>query len=471
MRSFSSLVSLLALACCSVVVVSQPSADEVPEFFDTRSKWFGCGLHVVDQGQCGSCWAASAASVFGDRLCIWLAENGTGVGAGGEFTGNRLFQKAGQCTEDLHQAHDHGCKRTAMFASPQALLSCASFDADSKLFPDSAGCGGGWNSDAWRYIFLYGLPPMEASGAGGCVPYTSGHCSGKDPNGNGCRSCKGVIDQCEDSGKKPVFYKAQSFGFIHDKELRPRGNTGVPRPESDAPALQRQVHAMQVEIMTNGPIQVCIDYYGNFGKFFNDSPLGIYNSTDKFPLTGGHCLNIIGWGHDKSSKLDYWIVKNSWGPNWGNEGVFRFIRGADLCGIESDIWTGCPANSKCELTAGVVHNESHVPNGAEDHPILMQRLFSEGVMLSLADSDTSEDKINVGGPSRGGYWHELTRGDYGEGPFAHYIAHAYEKAYGAPNTIEHAVAAARRVRTQGGVRGFKLNVLFENGKEVNQDHI
>ncbi|GBG26037.1 Cathepsin B-like cysteine proteinase 5 [Hondaea fermentalgiana] len=443
---------------------------EIPTHFDTRTKWYGCGLHVMDQGQCGSCWAVSATSVFGDRACIWLAENGTALPPGGVFTGNRLFQKAGQCTEDLHQAHDHGCKRTALFPSPQALLSCASLAEDKKLFPDSAGCGGGWNSDAWRYMFIHGLPTMEAGGAGGCVPYTSGHCHGKDPHGNGCRSCDGVIDQCEDSGTKPTFYRVHSFGSIHDPELHSRASTAEPRPASDAEALGRQVRAMQVELMTNGPLQVCIDYFGNFGKFFNDSPLGIYNSTDKQPVVGGHCLNLLGWGHDESSQMDYWLVKNSWGPNWGNEGVFRFIRGADLCGIESDIWAGCPANSNCQLTAGVRHNESHVPLGAEDHVLLRERLFDPAISLALAQDAHARD-APPSSASRGGYWREIPRQEFSTHPFALHVAHAYEEAYGAPTTPEQAAAAAVTVRSQGGVRGFKLNVLFENGREVMNDHV
>lgn len=47
-----------------------------------------------------------------------------------------------------------------------------------------------------------------------------------------------------------------------------------------------------------------------------------------------HAVLVVGWGkNDKEGK--YWIVKNSWGPNWGEKGFFRIKRGVDSCAIES----------------------------------------------------------------------------------------------------------------------------------------
>lgn len=50
-----------------------------------------------------------------------------------------------------------------------------------------------------------------------------------------------------------------------------------------------------------------------------------------------HTVLLIGWGYDKDSDTKYWIVRNSYGPKWGNRGDFKVQRGQDDFGIESNL--------------------------------------------------------------------------------------------------------------------------------------
>ena len=93
---------------------------------------------------------------------------------------------------------------------------------------------------------------------------------------------------------------------------------------------------MKEFLYENGPLDAAL----------NANPLQTYSSgildksSAQCPVSGiNHAVLIVGYGYDSRSNLNYWIVKNSWGKNWGENGYFRIRRGNGTCGINCYIIT------------------------------------------------------------------------------------------------------------------------------------
>jgi len=94
--------------------------------------------------------------------------------------------------------------------------------------------------------------------------------------------------------------------------------------------------ALQVATATVGPISVCVNataFWSYGGGVFNDPNCG-NTGTD-------HCVVVVGYGTDETSGKDYWLVKNSWGTGFGNEGYIKMARNNNnMCAIAN--WGSYP---------------------------------------------------------------------------------------------------------------------------------
>lgn len=163
----------------------------------------------------------------------------------------------------------------------------------------SGGCGGGDPSTVHEYMYTHGL------GSDTCQNYIA------EGNGNECVA-KNI---CDDSSG-PV----DEDKYTHFKV-------------AEHGSVQGEVQ-MMTEIYKRGPISAfvnaepCVQWgFDNWNKdvIFSSSPGGQTN----------HVISIVGFG-ETSAGQKYWIVRNSWGTYWGNEGFFKLERGTNQLGIESD---------------------------------------------------------------------------------------------------------------------------------------
>lgn len=160
--------------------------------------------------------------------------------------------------------------------SEQQLVDCAG------AF-NNFGCNGGLPSQAFEYVKYNGGLETEAS-----YPYT-----GKD----------GV---CKYSSENSAIQVLDSVNITLGAEYELKHAVGTVRPVSVA-----------FEVVTG----------------FRFYKRGVYTSTKcgNSPMDVNHAVLAVGYGVENG--VPYWLIKNSWGADWGDNGYFKMEMGKNMCGV------------------------------------------------------------------------------------------------------------------------------------------
>jgi cysteine peptidase B len=165
--------------------------------------------------------------------------------------------------------------------SMQQVVSCDTMDY---------GCEGGWPYHAYEYVHNVGGQDTYAS-----YPYTASNTP--------CEFKKADIDA-----------KLSSWTYVT--------NT---KSESE----------MANYLYSHGPISVCVD-----AESWMNYQHGVFTAAD-CQKSIDHCVDAVGF--NTGAKPPYWIIRNSWGTDWGIAGYMYLEYGKDSCAVAEVVTSSLPA--------------------------------------------------------------------------------------------------------------------------------
>lgn len=192
--------------------------------------------------------------------------------------------------------------------SPQQVASCVT---------DCYGCGGG--DTIYAYEYLMGLPTTEGLGSAAFAPYIQSMYSACSRRG-----CTEDCDSIDVSALDTKSFYTGPYAAVSDYQAATDFCTGSCKTQN--------MTELAANLAVYGPASVCVNaanwntYTG--GVMTSDSCGGYaYSDLD-------HCVQLTGYNNQGSEP--YWIVRNSWATNWGENGYIYLAYNDNTCGIADE---------------------------------------------------------------------------------------------------------------------------------------
>lgn len=291
----------------------------LPSSFDGKKIWKPFIQPIRSQGLCGSCWAFSALFCLASRLSIYSK---------GKYNYNLSPAKMVYCSVSVPEI-----KGQEMENIKTMLKSGQRYDyfkpKKEGEEEETFGCSGETLINTWQFLYRLGVPEDKCLLYGDEIGAASKVKFNLTLHEDVVYKCSDFVsdtfDFCPSSKNQMISHKAGGYYF-------------VPGTKNDEdPSKSGSEYNIRKEIFKWGP---CSSGMMVYDDLINFSGNGVYEYDKKSAKIGGHAIVIMGWGEQNGKK--YWLVRNSWGEDWGDKGYFKILRGVNHCEIEENVFVGFP---------------------------------------------------------------------------------------------------------------------------------
>lgn len=319
----------------------------IPKQFDGRLAWKVLLSPIKNQGRCGACYAFSVVGMLADRYSIQTL---------GQVKPNLNPMEVVVCMKDILSSDEFLKSRTdyefeEQVSKKQSLIACKGntmYNAARSMYVQGAveeSCVS--EKSIWEFINRNGRVPLCLEIEGDKFPST-----------------------CIDPKKPMRYWMAEEYYTIG----------------TEVEVTEKTVHEIQLEIMRWGPVAAGFQVFDDFLTDYKDGTT-IYTHPKKEQKTlGGHAIRIVGWGEEiqEGRNVKYWIIANSWGSQWGDEGYGKIEMLIPELQLEMNVVSVWPQLLDSDFPAPLEYNDL-VPRVSDEDDKIKEQLRIDPVTMYAED--------------------------------------------------------------------------------------
>lgn len=322
-------------------VLAPKTHPPIPRNFDGRVAWRDFLSPIKNQGLCGACYAFSVVGMLADRYAI---------------------QTLGQVKPDLNPMEMVVCmKDIEDVATPGEFLKSRTdpvFEKETGKKHAIHACKGNTMYNAARSTYVQGTLEEDCVSERDIAKFIAKH--GRIPL---CLEIEGdgFPSLCVNKKVPPRYWMSEQYYTVGKSEI-----------------TQETVDEIKLEIMKWGPVAAGFQVFDDFLTDYKDGTQ-VYTHPKKHQQTlGGHAIRIVGWG--TGGGIDYWIIANSWGEEWGDRGYGKIAIMIPELQLEKNVVSVWPQILGSEFPYALVHNVL-VPQASDDDDEVKAQLNIDPVTM------------------------------------------------------------------------------------------